>query len=73
MGNKSYKPVFYQHMSEITNCSHGNKPIPDGVVRWGWGLVSGAGKSKGVGKKRPRFSGALMGCCRRPLASRDDY
>ena len=40
-------------MSEITNRSHGNKPIPEGVVRWGWGLVSGAGESKGVGQKEP--------------------
>ena len=55
------------------NFSRGNKPIPDGMVRRGWELMSGAGESKGVGKKRPRFSGALMGCCRRPLASREYY
>ena len=31
----------------------GKKPIPEGVARWGWGLMSGAGESKGVGQKEP--------------------
>ena len=38
-------------MSVSVNFFLGNKPIPEGVARWGWGLVSGAGKSKGVGQK----------------------
>ena len=38
-------------MSVSVNLIRGNKPIPDGLVRWGWGLVSGAGESKGVGQK----------------------